>query len=360
MKFHFLVVHPLGYDRLMASLPRPAADPLPIADSAELGALGVRHLKRLWSRTVSLRAAPGPDTAAAEWDADNTLLCGLALGLHETLRFLYEESPTFERFEQWVLANNGGALHPARIARINQALSGALPVDGDPGAPVLTATDLAFFDQHGYVVLPGAIPPETCSAAAAAIWEFVGARPDRPDTWYSGPQGHSIWVPLLRHPALQAARASPRIFTAFAQLWGRTDLWVNVDQAGFNPPERPGWPFPGPLLHWDASLELPIHFGLQGILYLTHTEAQQGAFTCVPGFHRRIEDWLRNLPPGADPRLQDLASFGPVPIAGRAGDLIVWHHALPHGSSPNRATLPRIVQYIALRPTTTPRAATWR
>jgi ectoine hydroxylase-related dioxygenase (phytanoyl-CoA dioxygenase family) len=29
-----------------------------------------------------------------------------------------------------------------------------------------------------------------------------------------------------------------------------------------------------------------------------------------------------------------------------AGDLIIWHHALPHGSSPNTSTVPRVVQYI--------------
>jgi ectoine hydroxylase-related dioxygenase (phytanoyl-CoA dioxygenase family) len=38
------------------------------------------------------------------------------------------------------------------------------------------------------------------------------------------------------------------------------------------------------------------------------------------------------------------------PIAGRAGDLIIWHQALPHGATPNRARVPRIVQYINMRP----------
>ena len=30
--------------------------------------------------------------------------------------------------------------------------------------------------------------------------------------------------------------------------------------------------------------------------------------------------------------------------------LIIWHHALPHGSSPNHATQPRVVQYIKMTP----------
>jgi ectoine hydroxylase-related dioxygenase (phytanoyl-CoA dioxygenase family) len=95
---------------------------------------------------------------------------------------------------------------------------------------------------------------------------------------------------------------------------------------------------------------LPIGFGVQGILYLTDTAADQGAFNCIPGFQHKVEGWLKGLPPGADPRAQDLSEFGPAPIAGRAGDLIIWHQELPHGSSPNRAKVPRMAQYLKMMP----------
>jgi ectoine hydroxylase-related dioxygenase (phytanoyl-CoA dioxygenase family) len=195
--------------------------------------------------------------------------------------------------------------------------------------------------------------------AVNAICDFVHADPNRPDTWYGSVQGHSIWIPLFHHPALQANRESARIHRAFAQLWNREDIWVNVDQAGMNPPEKPGWTFPGPHLHWDMSLAQPIPFGVQGILYLADTAADQGAFTCVPGFHRRIEDWLGSLPAEDDPRAHDFTSEA-VPIPGRAGDLVIWHHALPHGSRPNRAALPRFVQYMVGRPSTWGHNPVWR
>ncbi len=209
------------------------------------------------------------------------------------------------------------------------------------------------------MILHDAVPPENCQAAVQAVCEFLDVRLDRPATWYTGPQGHSIWIPLLHHPALWANRDSARIHRAFAQLWNREDIWVNVDQAGFNPPEKPGWKFPGPHLHWDVSLAKPIPFGVQGILYLADVAADQGAFTCVPGFHRKIDSWLESLPAGADPRAQALPG-GAVPIAGRAGDLVIWHHALPHGSSPNRAALPRIVQYLVGRPSQWGYNPVWR
>ncbi len=106
----------------------------------------------------------------------------------------------------------------------------------------------------------------------------------------------------------------------------------------------------GGKLHWDTPLEPPIPFCCQGVLYLTDTEAEQGAFTCVPGFHLKLEAWLESLPPHADPRKQDLMSLGAIPVAGKAGDLIIWHHLLPHGAGKNTADQPRVVQYISMFP----------
>jgi ectoine hydroxylase-related dioxygenase (phytanoyl-CoA dioxygenase family) len=59
---------------------------------------------------------------------------------------------------------------------------------------------------------------------------------------------------------------------------------------------------------------------------------------------------LQELPAGADPRAQAVKELRAIPIAGDAGDLIIWHQALPHGATPNRAALPRVVQYLNMFP----------
>lgn len=334
-----------------------AAEPIP----AELGSLGVVHLRRLWSRTVARGAGTlrVPDDPL-EWTEHDVLIRGLHLNLLETFELLYR-SPSFEEFEAWILERNGGSIEPGRIARINAALAGR-PADDAlaAGEPVFGPDELAFWDEHGYVVLHDAVTPAQCSATEDAIWSFLQMDRNDPKTWYRDPHGHSIWVPLRDHPALWANRSSPRVRRAFVQLWNRADLWMTVDQVGFNPPERPNWKFPGPHLHWDVSLARPIPFGVQGLLYLVDVAPNQGAFTCVPGFHRRIDAWLESLPAAADPRRADLAALGAVPIGGRAGDLIMWHHALPHGSSPNRAALPRIVQYLQMQPARYEQRTDWR
>jgi hypothetical protein len=336
--------------------------------AVETGTLGVAHLNRMWTRALAERQGKPAEKEENEEMFDKILLSGLHLAVEETMQYLFQKGPRFEEFERWVLERNSGGVEPERIDRINRAIQGMSPGPGQQAAieaiehakPVLTAEDLAFWEENGYVIVRGAISPEESQAAAGALWRQLNMSPDDPETWYQTRQDHGIMVQFFHHPALQRIRESARIHKAFAQIWGTADLWATTDRVSFNPPERPGWMFAGPRLHWDTSVELPIPFGVQGLVYLTDTAAQQGAFTCVPGFHRKIADWLGSLPPDANPREQDLESLGAVPIAAAGGDLIIWHHALPHGSRPNRAGQPRLVQYITLFPAGAEPKRGWR
>jgi hypothetical protein len=302
-------------------------------------------------------ARPLREDGPADRHLDLLVIHASGLGLEQTMEFLGGNAPSFEEFERWVLATTGG-IEPERVARINAAVAGSEPppetarwlAEVEASAPVLSADDLAHWQEHGYVVLHDAVPPATREAAAQALWDHLGARADEPETWYRRGD-HGIMVQYFQHPAFEANRRGPRIHKAFAHLWGTADLWATTDRVGFNVPEREGWKFPGPHLHWDVSVKTPIPFGTAGILYLTDTPPEQGAFTLVPGFQRWGEAWLKALPPGANPRTQDLYALGAKPIGGRAGVLIVWNQSLPHGASSNRGTRPRMVQYINMFPT---------
>ncbi len=219
--------------------------------------------------------------------------------------------------------------------------------------PVLSAEDRRFWEENGYLVVRSAASPENCRAAEQAVWAFLEMEPDDPETWYPDPPRRGIMVEIYQHQALWDNRQYPRVHGAFSEIWGTERLWVSFDRASLNPPERPGYAFTGPYLHWDMDLGDPTRFRVQGVLYLADTAANQGAFTCIPGFHRKLADWLEGLPEGVDPRQRVREEFGQeaAPISGKAGDLVIWHSALPHGSSPNRAKRPRIAQYITMSPT---------
>ena len=288
------------------------------------------------------------------WDLRNTLLAGLGLNHLEVLRYLNTQRPSFETFEAWIVSLHEDGFAESERERLRRALAGdavGSPIGALDAVEGLSEAELAQWDEQGYVIVRQAVSAQDAEAAELAIYEHLGMSRDDPESWYSTTLGHTIWVPLLRPPALVATRFAPRVVKAFAQLWGREDLWATVDQAGLNPPERPGWLFPGPNLHWDCTLAQPHHFGIQGILYLAETEEAQGAFCCVPGFHKRLSTWLESLPKGGDPRAEALRTMTAKPIAAGRGDLVLWHQSLPHGSSPNRASRPRVVQYISMHPT---------
>ncbi|MCI1189311.1 phytanoyl-CoA dioxygenase family protein [Hymenobacter sp. DH14] len=328
-----------------------------LANSEETGALGVRHLKRFWSQGLAQRNGIFIEQTEKNWRFDNLLLNGLGLPIEETMHYLMQVNPSFAEFENWVLAKNNGQIDPLQIERLNSIFSNhpypedlrrsLRAIEEEP--VVLSAEDLAFWEEHGYVILRAAISKEQAQATENAVWEALGMDPSKPATWYEKPIGKGIMMDFYHHPILLANRQSKRIQKAFAQLWQTADLWKTTDRTSFNPPETATYQHQGTPLHWDMSLVPPLRFGTQGLLYLCDTPAEQGAFRCVPGFHRQLETWLASLPAGTDPRQVNLNALA-VPIAAEAGDFIIWHHALPHGSSPNRGTYPRIVQYLNMYP----------
>lgn len=322
-----------------------------IAASTEVGAHGVMHLRRYWSRTLaSLRPSGTP--LPHEPDLDAGVLNVLRLAIEPTTRFLLTTRPTFPEFERWVDETSGGLPPPDAIARFNDAVrDGDRPAASPEGPDVLTDEHWQTWREHGYVVVPNALSPEACERTVQLICEHLGVDEHHPASWY-GDHGskQGIMVQLFRHAQLEENRLAPRVRRVFEQLWARSDLLPSYDRVGFNPPETEAYSFPGPELHWDVSLVTPIPFGTQGLIYLRDTEAEQGALTVVPGMQRTLEAWLASLPDPSAARTQDLHALGSRPIPGSAGSLVVWHQALAHGSRPNRTRRPRFVQYVNYQP----------
>jgi len=341
-----------AYERL------PELMEFPLPDSLEKNDQGIYHLKRLWHK-IQLRKQAGisakaqqqlADIPASEWLLDRILLDQLGVGLEPAMQQLYC-AQTLVDVECWLASANAGEITDARIQRTNRAIVNFIEnkkheLDIQVVLP-LSDQQLAHWDEQGYLIIPGVLSASESATARAAIWDFLKMREDDPASWYqSSMQMQKIMVQLFVHPALEVARTSDYILRIFRQLWQRDDLVMTTDRVGFNPPETDQWQFPGPGMHWDVELTAPIPFGTQALIYLTDVAENQGAFCCVPGFHRKIDNWLAVQPQGIDLQQQDWSQWPVKPIAAKAGDLIIWHQALPHGSSPNRANFPRMVQYL--------------
>jgi hypothetical protein len=308
--------------------------------------LGVRGVEDFWARCTG-RAPNRPVEMA-----DRLMLDTLGLGIEQAMTHLFQSRPELGDFENWVL-EAAGTPDPETVARYHAWLDGVPPPEAtqrrlaaiDAAAPVLDAADMGHWDREGWVILRAAISPEQAAATAALLWQVAGATPDDPASW-QGERQQGMMVQHFQGEPLEAARRSPRVHTAFAQLWGTADLWTRIDRLSFNAPLAGNRSFRAPRLHWDVSLAPPVSFQTQAVLYLTDTAANQGALELVPGFHHRIHDWLETLG-DQDPREVDLSAQA-ITIPASAGDLVIWRDELPHGASPNRAALPRLAQYVTM------------
>jgi len=298
-------------------------------------------LQRFWQR-----AQPGwmPEPEAADtWHEETRELQRMGIATETALQFLHFERPAWDGFCHWLDGKCSAQKDDVTVE------------------DVLDAQDMAFWEEHGYLVLKQAVAAEACSAARDAIWEFLGASPDDPASWYRPHEAkYGLMLTLFDHAALEQNRRSARIRNAYRQLYGSAAIFKSIDKVSFNPPENEVFHFMGSGLHWDVSLEPPIPYHLQGLLYLSDCGPADGAFHCVPGFHRTLEDWLRSLPPDADPRETAKRELQGSPVPGKAGDFVIWHQALPHCATPNRGTTPRLVQYLTYLPEIDTPQKSWR
>src|SRR5580692_3864180 len=184
-----------------------AAAPV-LAPATEIGSLGIFQLKRLWSRAMAGRRGHLPLATMRERHLDTLVIHASGLGLEQTMGYLSREAPSFEEFERWIVSTTGG-VEPERVARINAAVVGRDPpaetarflAAVEASEPVLSASDLSFWQEHGYVVLHEAVPSAARAPATQAVWEHLGAREDDPQTWYATENDHGIMVQYFQHPA---------------------------------------------------------------------------------------------------------------------------------------------------------------
>ena len=212
---------------------------------------------------------------------------------------------------------------------------------------MLTEAMKAELAENGYVVVDGVVPTSLCDAVIEAVASFLGVDPYAASTWGVA-HGHGI-VPLHHHPALWDVRQHPTVHALFAELYGSRALWSSVDRASFKPPAGDE-AVRVSKLHWDADPRQPRETaGYQGLVYLTDTDADQGAFCCAPEIYADLPDWLEAHRDSVSDALAE-ATPNATRVGGKAGSLLVWSRLMPHSSARNESSLPRWVQYVTMSP----------
>ena len=225
---------------------------------------------------------------------------------------------------------------------------------------VLSEKDWEFWKHNGYIVIKNAVPVAQAKATADFLWEFDEKDPNDSETWYAPPRAEmqmkeltgTGMVEVYNNQHLWNNRQMQRVYDAFVDVWGTEKLWVTIDRANLNFPQRPGFERKG-FIHWDYDPETKPQ-NVQGVLALAdQMDENMGGFQCIPWLYRNYNSWKLTQPEDRDHFQPDISELEDkiVKVKLEIGDLLIFNSTQPHGIRPNKsADKVRIAQYISMMP----------
>ena len=199
---------------------------------------------------------------------------------------------------------------------------------------MLIASEREHLDEHGFLLLESLLPLGTTaqlrerSLALAAAEKETGSS----HTYLANDSAQRVWNLIDKGEIFEEAIQHPKVLAAMAYLLGAdctlSSFTVNV--------LYPGAPDAG--LHIDYPLSaLPtprpsFPMVANSVYFLDDFTLENGATSCVPGSHRRLEALPESGVEYADE----------VQICGPRGSVLIVNGAIWHGSSENRTDEPRV------------------
>jgi len=216
---------------------------------------------------------------------------------------------------------------------------------------MISEADKRQFFSDGFLLVENVVPESLCAAVRSTICDYLDMKADEPATWPARQsRGHGI-VPIHHAQSLWNVRQHPAVHQTFAALHETERLWVTCDRVSFKTPD-PEQTEAGPAepIHWDGHPARLQGLSIQGLVYLTDTAPDQGAFCCVPDLYRTTDDYLAQHPDHGDSRRPIVDPDSIEVVGGPAGSMVLWHRRMPHSSTRNLSHQPRWVQYVAMDP----------
>ena len=152
--------------------------------SLEVGKLSIYHLKRFWAKSLQKRHKNN-NQYDSEVNLDKALIDCLGLGLSSTISYLFQQNPTFDEFEDWIIENGNFDPNHEMVQRFNHLFEETdSELELSSYNSVLSKEEKEFFDSYGYLVIKNAVDKEQCLNTVKAISEFIGDDVNNPETWY--------------------------------------------------------------------------------------------------------------------------------------------------------------------------------
>ena len=224
----------------------------------------------------------------------------------------------------------------------------------------LTESQWSFWKENGYVIVKEAISKKQAEKTALFLWEFEEKDPLDKKSWYAPPRAEmkmkelagTGMVEVYNHQLLWENRQTPGIYDAFVDIWGTDRLWVTIDRANLNFPQKKGFEKKG-FIHWDYDPSTNPQ-NVQGVIALSdQMDPLMGGFQCIPWLFKNFNSWIKTQEKGYNPFMPNLKGIEDkiVKVGLEKGDLLIFNSLLPHGIRPNLSIdKVRIAQYISMMP----------
>jgi ectoine hydroxylase-related dioxygenase (phytanoyl-CoA dioxygenase family) len=209
----------------------------------------------------------------------------------------------------------------------------------------LTAEQLSFYQENGYIHVPGLLTPHEAAAYRAECHELAERIGDNDATWASvRDQGmrithcHDV---QFQSAAFTRLLVDPRLTGAAQGIIG-PNVQLHHTKMFIKPPEK-GSPFP---MHQDYPyFPHANHSMIAVIIHFDDAPDEKGCLRVVPGSHKLGP--LESV--GDDHHLPQFPLDQATPIPAKAGDAIFMSYLLVHGSGVNRSQEPRTTILVQLR-----------
>jgi len=210
---------------------------------------------------------------------------------------------------------------------------------------MLTPEQIAFFQEHGYLILKNLIDAETIDGWRTQIWHYFNSSLETPETWSDDYTIQNFsFSPVFGHlPVMQEIAEQLGGGQFFTGSGGSPIIkWPNPEEVWSMPTDG----------HIDAYGGAWSPFMLGATTYLYDIESHGGAFIFWPRSHYSTHKYFRQYPEQIDGSfydlkdwgwhvLSDLSPEGPREFIGAAGDVVLWHAFLCHTGSSNVRNVPR-------------------
>ena len=188
-------------------------------------------------------------------------------------------------------------------------------------------------DAYGFTVLEGILDADTSSTARQAVADIcerqTGVKPD-----FDKGDSHPDWrlIPYLmpRHPVFQDVLLNETSVALMHYLLGKSAQLSSMTCHFKGPGDGGQLP-----LHTDTGMPAPLppYSQVANINYaLTDYSKEGGCLAVVPGSHK----WARNPEPSEILLDGPAANPNAEAMEIRAGDAVIWHGNMWHGSYPRR------------------------